>query len=74
MDLFWTLKQPSAINFLTTTCNVCPVAIPEIIAQTQATHSFPLTRVSLSYLDLVPAHFLTLRHLLLELLVVALAD
>ena len=37
------------------------------------THSFSLTRASLSYLDLVPAHFLTLRHLLLELLVVALA-
>ena len=38
-----------------------------------ATHSFLLTRVSLSYLVLVPAPFLTLRHLLPELLVVALA-
>ena len=37
------------------------------------THSFSLTRVSLSYLDPVPAHFLTLCHLLLEVLVVALA-
>ena len=29
---FWTSKQPYAINFFLASCNVCPVAIPEIFA------------------------------------------
>ena len=33
--VFWTSKQPFAIYFLLATCNVRPVAIPEIFAKTQ---------------------------------------
>ena len=32
---FWTWEQPFAIYFLLVGCNACPVAIPEICAQTQ---------------------------------------
>ena len=73
-----TSKQLSAIHFLITTYNVCPRGDPRNLCANArirllATSSFLLTRVSLSYLVLVPAHFLTLHHLLFELLVVALA-
>ena len=33
--VFWTWKQPFAIHFFQESNNVCPVAIPEIFAQTQ---------------------------------------
>ena len=32
---FWTWEQPFAIHFLLVGYNACPVAIPEICAQTQ---------------------------------------
>ena len=35
-------KQPFAIYFLLTTCNVCPVVIPEIFTQIQGSDYWPL--------------------------------
>ena len=41
-SFFWTSKQPFTIYFLLTTCNVCPVVIPEIFTQIQGSDYWPL--------------------------------
>ena len=41
-SFFWSSKQPFAIYFLLTSCNVCPVAISEIFAQTQGSYYWQL--------------------------------
>ena len=39
-SFIWTSKQPFAIHCLPTSCNVCRVAIPKILVQTQGSGSF----------------------------------
>ena len=41
-SFLWTSKQPFAIHFFLASCNVCPVAIPEISAQTQGSDHWQL--------------------------------
>ena len=41
-SFFLTSEQTSAIHFLLASCNVCPVAIPEIFAQTQGSDYWQL--------------------------------
>ena len=41
-SFFWTSKQPVAIHSFLATCNVCPVAMPEIFAQTQGSDHWQL--------------------------------
>ena len=41
-SLFWTSKEPFAIRSFVTSYNVCPVAIPELFAQTQGSDYWQL--------------------------------
>ena len=41
-SFIWMSEKPFAIHFLQVSCNVCPVAIPEICAQTQGSDYWQL--------------------------------
>lgn len=41
----WTLKQPFIKHFYLASCNVCPMVIPEIFAQTQGSEYWQLIHI-----------------------------